>query len=168
MSGISPTNYRFSTEKIQLPAKKYLVIDPCYVIGGDPFWGDLCDFSFPDDQEHRNHFYIHSEGCVIFAFSTAYGDGFYPVSDGNICKKVGVDAGMLSLIPMDYINNHCHVEDRYGNKIIELGVEVELDSPDYPKYDNGDVFVGNITIKTNDWGKDETDYEDDEDEMPLW
>jgi len=150
MGGISPTDYEFNTEKTRLPAGKYLVVDPCYVIGGDPFWNDLCNFSFPAGQR-RDHFYIHSEGHSIFAFSTAYGDGCYPVSDGNVCEKAGVDAGMLSLIPMDYINNYCHMKG--------LGVEVELNSPSYPEYDNGNVLVGNVSIKTRDCKND--DYEDE-------
>ena len=149
MSGISPSNFEFVEEALPLPAGWYLVTDPCYVIGEDPFWAKLCDWSFEEGKhEDRRSFSLRLGNHVAFLFGTAYGDGCYPVKQGgNEIGSCGVDAGMLSLIPMEYIE---------ANRIEILdGTEIELKHSATPDYEDGNVTVGRFEIVTGD-DEDET------------
>lgn len=151
MSGISPEVFAFDDEDQPLKAGDYLVIDPCYIIGEDPFWKHLCDYSFPEDGSERKQFYIIlDEEHLCYVFGTRYGDGGYPVNDGTKSGEAGVDAGMLSLIPMEYVQNR--------DLDINLGVVVTLKTDSVPHNDDGNVTCGNITITT---GDDEDEFEDD-------
>ena len=156
MSGISPKTFEFGEQDQPLEAGQYLVVDPCYVIGGDPFWDHLCKYSFPPDLPSRDQFYLKLDNeYVCYVFDTRYGDGHYPVNDETTYGGIGVDAGILSLIPMPYINKH---DLDYGP-----GVIVTLRHDSIPVNDSGNVICGNITITTGELDY-EDEYEDEEDE----
>jgi hypothetical protein len=60
--------------------------DPCYIVGEDYEWKDVCDKFFPDENDRRGENSIEFAGHIMA--STLYGDGTYPVyaeyQDGRI------------------------------------------------------------------------------------
>jgi len=149
MSGISPEKYTFHQNQKKFKAGKYLIVDPCYVIGGDPFWQALCNYSFPSGEENRDPIYVTIGEYEIFCWGTAYGDGCYPVSDGSNSGNAGVDAGMLSVVPMEFIEEN---NLDFGK---ENGVIVTLEKNSIPYVNDGNLTLGNITAIT----KEEEDEE---------
>lgn len=122
-----------------LPAGKYYLGDPCYVIDNDkwdeylnPFWEDRGGiFEF--------------DGHLCAAFYTRWGDGCYDCSDGSI---LGVDSGSIGAIPMVLC-----VGD------IDSGTTVEFDTPVECYDSNGKLHFGGYTVDT-----DPEDEEEDEDD----
>jgi len=155
MSGISPEVYELHMNETEFKPGKYLITDPCYVIGGDPYWGEMCEWIF-EDEERRDPFYTKIGEFTIFNWGTAHGDGSYPVEDNNgVSGLAGVDAGMLAVIPMEYILQN--------NLDASCGVVVELKEEATPEVDGGDLTLGNICVNTSGEGDDE-----DEDEEPEY
>ena len=164
MSGVSLQEYSFERETPLLSKGDYIVIDPCYVLGEDPFWDDFIDFSFSGEGPHDPTSVVRSGGRAAFIFDTAHGDGVYPVrKDGVPVERVGVDAGLLSLIPVEML------EENDAMKYVgDLGARVTLDIDAYPMYDEGNVTCDNIKVitATEDdegeyiWGSSPDDEED--------
>ena len=152
MSGVSPKEYTFSAEPKELPKGKYLVIDPCYIIGGDPFWGEMCNWSYKGKFQNGrpDGFYIQLGKHTLFVWNTAYGDGCYPASDGNTCGECGVDAGLLSLVPMGFVKTCPKNYSDTDRPITELGTVLKLDEDSTPEVDNGNLTCGNISVITGD------------------
>jgi len=157
MSGVSPKKYRFHQEVQYLPAGSYLVTDPCYIFGEDPFWGDLCQY-FPSG---RGTFYCEVDGRQCFIFSTQGGDGSFPVGDGHVSGNVPVDAGLLSLIPWELVEAY---------ELGDTGLRVTLDHAAQPDYEDGDVVCANVEILTDtveepeEWDMEPEDDDDDRDD----
>ena len=148
------TSYTFSTAEYMLPAGPYAVIDPGYVFTSDPFWGDMCDFMETHVDNQTGYLNIQIDGLTAYAFTTAYGDGVYPVfSSGADIGSAGVDARILSLIPLALI-------EKYGSReqVDRFGVLVVLEHPSVPSYCDGDVTCGNLFIRTTDSDDDEGGY----------
>ena len=141
MSGISPKQFNFHQDTKQFKAGEYLIVDPCYVIGGDPFWGEFCNYCFPDGEK-RDPISVTIGKHEIVCWGTAYGDGCYPVTDGERSGEAGVDAGMLSVVPMEFIKEN--------NLETNLGVIVTLNKASIPEVDEGDLTLGNISALTSD------------------
>jgi len=83
-------------KNVTMPAGKYVLGDPCYCFPQDKhnLWMKLlesCEFF----QEPIGEV----SGAKILGFSTAYGDGGYPGSDGF---NYPVDAGLIGLVPYDF------------------------------------------------------------------
>ena len=87
-----------------LPAGKYWIGDPCYVLTEDFFnWMKFCDRCFEGDESGRkNEGVIDHQGILFAYFGTAHGDGSYDDNEGN---EYGVDAGMISCIPVESLRN---------------------------------------------------------------
>ena len=145
MSGINLEKYEFTDEKLTLPKGKYIVVDPCYIIGEDPFWLKYCEWMFSRGgaDTRPNYHFIRTGEHLIYSFGTAYGDGCYPVlEDNNRVGTSGVDAGMLCLCPLSFIDEHdIGVMD---------GTVVNLKYDSQPRYDEGNVECANITVITGD------------------
>lgn len=111
----------------KLPAGKYYIGDPCYVIR-DADWDKVCGCL--DDGIYD---------CLEFPFfmaSTAYGDGGYMGSDGN---EYGVDSGCLGAVPLALIKKP--LDANMVVKEFPEGLEIEYD---------GTVFkFGNVEINTD-------------------
>jgi hypothetical protein len=128
--------------KTVLPAGKYWIGDPCYVIDGeewsnflDPYWnigGFGGVFSFEEYE--------------VCAFQTQWGDGCYPASNG---VNLGVDAGIIGAIPIELA--------RCGD--LGLGTEVTFDQPFACHRDpDGRMHFGSFSVMTGDENNDEDDY----------
>lgn len=146
-----PMKYRFSTGKRPMKGGTHYIIDPCYLLQTDPFWGDFCEYCFKEDG--RAEVYIEMDGHTIYTFSTAYGDGQYPVHEnGENIGFAGVDAGLLSVFPRALINHNPLVVQTAE----EDGVEIELPEMWEPNYEEGNLYIPDYAVYTND------DEEEDE------
>ncbi len=80
-----------------VPAGKYWLGDPCYIIK-DQDWLHFCnEHSF--NETEVNSCVSLSDGTPVLAFSTYYGDGCYSDQHGN---SYPVDAGLIGLVPWEY------------------------------------------------------------------
>lgn len=150
-----------------LPAGKYWIGDPCYMLdetrGYD--WGKLLDQTryfglYPDVEEWYKKPYASDQGGEfvinghkMYAHSTQYGDGGYYDQHGH---DYGVDAGLLSIIPIELIG------DLNEPDVARLGHIHDMPEPFTCHYDNGTIYFGHIVIPTGDEDDDEDSYWDEE------
>lgn len=124
--------------KVTLPAGKYFIGDPCYVIS-DENWEKLGASGFPDGENNVLD-------ASMFMAGTAYGDGEY--TDGKYCRYP-VDSGTLGAVPSSLIGK---IEGRklgfYGD--YPNGLEIE--------YDGHGFTFGEIHIETEDEDDDEEEF----------
>lgn len=80
-----------------LPAGKYYIGDPCYVID-ERLWSDFCNVTMRGDED------IAMNGCIIdfqghkcFVCATNSGDGTYT---DQMQREYDVDSGLIGAIPM--------------------------------------------------------------------
>lgn len=100
--------YALKDSTVTLKEGKYWVGDPCYIFN-DNAWTELCNQMFDskkhEDFDDRNHVRVvevenENEKFTCYLFGTAHGDGSYPFRfNGKHKDTLGVDAGMLSVIP---------------------------------------------------------------------
>ena len=118
----------------ELPAGKYWIGDPCYVLGRGKHedWIDVLNKTNYFDGD------VYTiRGSKLWGHGTAYGDGTYTDKEG---REYGVDAGILSVIPWKL------VEDK--KKADTLGHVVTFDAPFECRYDSGILHMGHISIDT--------------------
>jgi hypothetical protein len=81
------------TPDVTAPAGEYFLGDPGYAVEPHENWMHLLEscnyFEKPTGQL--------PDGTEVIAFSTAYGDGFFPDNHGN---EYPVDAGLIGLVPV--------------------------------------------------------------------
>ena len=80
-----------------VPAGKYWLGDPCYIIK-DSHWLQFCN-EFSIGENEGNTYITLEDNTKILAFSTYHGDGYYLDQHGN---GYAVDAGLIGLIPWSY------------------------------------------------------------------
>ena len=160
MIDYTPKNYSFNYNTPTYEKGNYFIVDPCYVIGAEPFWGNLCNELLCTEDFNKSRFAtLNAEGYDIFILITEYGDGVYPVrSNKTEIGEAGVDAGMLCVIPMEFIDKFCNGDTK-------LGVVANLESKSTPVYENGILIFGNITVNT---AYEEEDEEEEFDEEQYW
>ncbi len=113
-----------------LPAGKYYIGDPCYVIDD---WTTFCDVWFQQDPG-----VFDFDGHDICVFETQWGDGIYEASDGSM---LGVDAGLIGAIPAVLMT--------IGD--FDLGTEVDFDAPfECRREPDGRLWFGDIHVMTGD------------------
>tara|TARA_B110000495_G_C22988498_1_gene581830 strand:+ start:394 stop:915 length:522 start_codon:yes stop_codon:yes gene_type:complete len=148
--------------------------DPCYVVPEDQ-WASFCNamFDYEKKADVGNYYIgeVHDEATGIgwYCWSTAYGDGCYSLEvDGNTVAELGVDAGLLSAIPMTLVNKWCKDPDSHRTDP-SLGHVLPADICNgYLATSEGDMhFRGGtgplIAIPTGDSCDDDYDpYEDEE------
>lgn len=129
-----------------MPAGTYVIGDPCYAIPGERWheWLDAADF-----MNNLRILKAPIDGHMAIGVGTAYGDGAYLGSDGNV---YGVDAGMIGLVPVE-------VAAPRPPGLGSTHVQVTFDSEIECRYDNGTIILGNIEIPT--------DYLDDDDDEEV-
>ena len=144
--------------------------DPCYVVPEEQ-WGHFCDVMFAYEKKHKlARHYIgevtdEATGLNWYCWNTAYGDGSYHlmVNDRSVAQ-LGVDAGMLAVIPMRLIK-HWQKQGEISNyfehgHVLDSGIcSGVLDTED------GDMYFGyNITLPTGYDANHHFEDEEDEDE----
>lgn len=122
-------------EKFVLPAGRYYIGDPCYVLKDD--WDKVCGYL------ERN--LIGCLGKTIFMACTAYGDGVYSDKKGN---DYPVDSGCIGAVPIELIKEFGPPPCPYMIVDFPDGLEIN--------YEGGKFEFGDIIIDT-------LDNEDDED-----
>lgn len=144
--------------------------DPCYVVP-DNLWSTWCDkcHSYERLDPELPRCYIaecRSEHHTFYTWSTAHGDGCYDLFvDDNRVASLGVDAGVLSAIPMSLIKKW-HAEtpadvDQLGHVIKHIDCAGEM------IMDQGDLNWGVVHLPTS--GDCEEDQEDEwSDEQDEW
>lgn len=188
MSNFKITNWRIAPKDLQLKGR-YLAIDPCYVVP-DKLWDAFCDehtkLELVPGGSPMGHPYKDSDGeikmksdyledfrrtgkccdingrtCVIF--STAYGDGCYPIyKNGTLLGECGVDAGLLSFLDIDEETIKAVKRDEEDEcDINSLGVFVELDGL-FTMPSNGNAVVGDVSLLTDEDDKEENEEEEEE------
>lgn len=140
--------------------------DPCYVVPDD-LWDRWCDLYISYERQHPDlpRCYVaacRSERVTFYTWSTAYGDGCYPLHvDDEPVANLGVDAGTLSAIPVGLIKRwHDGVPvdlDHLGHVVRDahVGGCMELE--------HGDLTWGAIKLPTGGVTDDEYDPYDDDD-----
>jgi hypothetical protein len=141
---ITPT---FAVRKF--PRGAYWITDPCYLYP-DGEWHSFCR------DLHGNGVYEHS-GQPFFVWSTAYGDGMYPVI-GPKCGSAGVDSGLLAVIPDDLVREWGESDEAKGLEKRMLACSIRLARSFIINEEKGDIFFGNYCVYTSGF----TDDEDDE------
>ena len=123
-----------------LPAGKYYIGDPCYVIAEEN-WDAWLDAYREGDGE------LTYNGHEMWAHQTYFGDGSYKDQQG---REYGVDAGTLAAVPFDL------VERSFGS----LGHVIDFDKPFECSCDEGVFTFGNIVIDTYGHAEDEDMHDD--------
>ena len=124
--GDTGIGYEFRDGAELMNAGKYRVTDPCYFLGhDDEFWSAFCNFMFGGNPGFRKDCYtIEIAGHKVLAWGTAYGDGCYDTTkNGSYVGHSGVDAGMLSLIPLELyelLADHLGTNDDTTAPTVEL------------------------------------------------
>lgn len=127
----------------------YWVGDPCYVFS-DKDWSKLCGLMFPNGEaefdDSNTVRVVRVDGKYCFLFGTAHGDGCYPLREGRkLVGELGVDAGMLSMIPVALLKKKGWGENQWLGTVVTLNGSVEKIG-----VTNGDFHYGKYKIKT-DW-----------------
>jgi len=144
---------------------KFWVGDPCYIFA-DNSWQKLCKLmcpthTDPDFDDRDTVRVVEVDGVKCYLFGTAYGDGTYNLKQSDeVIGKLGVDAGMLSIIPMEIVKLRGWGKTKWagteitfrGNNKKQIGV------------DGGDFFVDIYSIRTTDEEETYEDYDDEEEE----
>ena len=120
--------------KTKIPAGKYYLGDPCYMVPDDE-WHDLL-YTCQTFQEPVGTL---RDGTKIYALPTAYGDGQYTGSDGF---SYGVDAGLIGLVPVGI------KLDDDSKQCLDLVNIVEFLTDTVMYDDNGVLTFGHIVIDT--------------------
>ena len=114
-------------------------------------WDSFCGF----DSKNQVKVNYKNLPCDFFVWSTAYGDGCFDLKkNGDVVAELGVDAGMLSMIPMRLINKW-RIES--GEKLGDIepgyfggGYALQGSFQGQLIVEKGNMSFGDITILT-DW-----------------
>lgn len=154
--------------------------DPCYVVPGwdddVDLWDQLCNemfkvekYTHPDGTENctrhvetldaRNEIrVVEVDGEKFYMWNTSYGDGCFPITlNDKVVDKLGVDAGCLSIVPMNLIN-------KWGKVAAAKDLGYVYDGPGLAGFlsvEEGDMHWNNWDILTG-------DVDVDEDEESYW
>jgi hypothetical protein len=116
-----------SSKSVVVPAGRYVLGDPCYVVP-DKDWGDLLASCNYFNQP------VGSVGDFkVLSFVTKWGDGCYQDNNGNTYP---VDAGMIGLVPFAYAETESD------------SVIVSFSEPTLCQDDDGILKFGSYVIDT--------------------
>jgi hypothetical protein len=142
-----------------LPKGRYYVGEPCYVVP-DNLWSQVCDLFIYDKIERKAGDFQTSypapdsrDGQIIkykdipfFVCGTAYGDGCYPVKqNGKTLAHLGVDAGLLSIIPSELVKQWGKQADAE-----RLGFSVNISHDFSIKAEGGNFKFAGYSVETGD------------------
>ena len=159
-----------------------VLCDPCYFFDNDNMdhnglWSDFCDLMFKPTNPGGTYGELSQRGIaeivignkiVPFLYmGTAYGDGCYDFTSGNVPimgTDIGVDAGMICAIRAEDLKefNPNFEPEKMGRVIPNFEGDVEITGKGVMEGQGNFSFV----IDTGDDGEEEEeDYEDDEDDQ---
>lgn len=138
-----------------LPAGTYLIGDPCYFVPNDLWYEYIRANGGGVDIEGLT--VQLSDGRLVAAQGTAFGDGVYKGSDGF---EYVVDAGMIGAVQA--LEGEEAKPEGYR---FALGTKVTFDREFTVSYEDGTITIGHITIPTSGDGSEwDDDYDNEEEE----
>jgi hypothetical protein len=145
------------------PAGKYWIGDPCYLFRDD-LWSELCNIFYPPDYIENGSVdsaVFEYDGNYFWYGSTAFGDGSYPVRKNHaFIKNVGVDAGCLSIIPLNMAEK---LKDNFSDNCFDAGAIVDVGLNFNVYYNGGNFEFADFSVKTN-FDDEEEDCEEEEED----
>lgn len=148
------------TRKHLFESGNYWMGDPCYVVAEEDWDSLLKDTGFFGLSGHTTNEEVYDDGLFIynsgqcFAHQTAHGDGVYYSTDGNM--RLGVDAGLLGILPEDVIN--------YESGCYASGALRRFYTPFYVWEENGTFHFDEYVVPTGDSvEEEENDFYDEQD-----
>ena len=130
--------------KYKFNAGLYYVGDPCYAIQNDKDWEYVCDQIGDNNEAH-----FKFKGYNMWLHRTAWGDGSYLGSDGNL---YAVDSGTIGVVRADSIKDEPDFLGIYAFIVFDKPFEVW--------YNKGTFYINDIVIHTDETSTDEYDEED--------
>jgi len=104
---------------------QYWIGDLCYIYPDD-FWSDYVEEAFEGTNGRGKDWQgaiLEYNGIKVFTCNTCYGDGCYPVrKNGQVIGQCGVDAGMLSLVPVSLAQTWPEWKEKK-----ELGIIIDVE-----------------------------------------
>ena len=153
---------------VKLPNGKAWIGDPCYVFPED-YWDNFCSLMFGDSH---NPVVNDKDGAEVvvtvdgkdykfWIIGTAFGDGNYALRKNGmeIGTGLGVDAGLLAVIPLDVLEAWDGKEDHLGTTILLQNATLTASEGNFQLK----AKDGNYTVNTVGDDDDEDDFEDDYD-----
>lgn len=163
--------------KCKLKEGKYWLGDVCYVYPTTE-WQDFCNNLFQREGGSKcvDGIEMDYKSIPFIVIGTAYGDGIYSLTQKGVeIASLGVDAGLLSVIPLSLVESWKDSKGEWGNNhtdLLELGHIIELTTEVSFVAHGGNFCFGDFEVITadieedeeeDDWGEDE-DWNNDESE----
>jgi len=128
----------------------YYVGDLCYVMTNE--WEEICDNVTRADEDQIG--FSLEDGRDYLLMNTAFGDGTYNDLNG---QPYSVDSGTIGAILVNNITDTEALNQALNNGLGHLyQSDEELDSYNC-NYFEGTIYIGQITIVTNDYGDDDNE-----------
>lgn len=121
-------------DHVVVPAGKYLLGDPHYIVSGAT-WTALLESS----SHFASPIGVTPDGAEVVAFSTAHGDGVYADDQGH---RYPVKSGLIGLYP----SPACFLPNERADRLLHV---VHFSEPTSCSRDRGILHFGPITINTD-------------------
>jgi predicted DNA-binding WGR domain protein len=141
-----------------MPAGKYYIGDPCYIISKDDcgWWLNYVDIILSRNYDGL----AKLDGITAWSSETNYGDGCYLSNEED--QKYYVDSGTIGIVRLDDIGDHIVINwDKINNPEnyyqikdftepfeVKTSVETFIDEEDNEEYDVKYFHIGDIIIET--------------------
>ena len=125
-----------TSNSVKVPAGKYWLGDPCYVIESND-WSKVCEAFYADENQGKSVVQVDLNGNTVVLCQTAWGDGEYRSSKGHILP---VDSGTIGLVSLAYDPEFKSNFDLCSE--VEFTVDTKVDNFD------GIMFFGTIRVDT--------------------
>jgi hypothetical protein len=126
-----------TSNTVKLPAGKYWLGDPCYVLESED-WTKVCEAFQSDENEGKSIIQVDlGNGNTVVLCQTAWGDGEYRSSRGH---DIPVDSGTIGLVSLEY--------DPEFKSNFDLCSEVIYDFDFEVRNNDGVMFFGPLRVDT--------------------
>ena len=127
----------------------YYVGDLAYVMTNE--WEEICELAVFDNTQVD---FTLEDGREYIQLSTAFGDGTYNDLNG---QPYSVDSGTIGAVLVNNITDTEALNQALSNGLGHL-YEFETELTSYNcSYDEGTLYIGHVTIDTNDYGYDDNE-----------
>lgn len=133
-----------------MQAGKYWIGDLCYVMSD--VWNEFCEITIDGHAVLSGEFALKN-GTRFATYTTAYGDGTYPASNG---ADLGVDAGLIGCIRVEDIT--------MKDPGLDLGTIVTFEQDFTTGSHNGVINFDRFTVDTSCTDEDDVDFSDMDEE----